>query len=237
MRSGRSASCHFGAHRQLSGADQADAQRIRSRVACSDQADDPSIHTSLIQSELDVARAAAAWFRAATPHRCRPLKTLYAALLADGRKKYVGGGLSPRSVQYVHAIIHRALRDAVKWGRLLRNPADVADPPKRQRIAFQSRPSGQQTSCANSSSEPVRVDLRPRTTSLRQRECGAAKRWACAGEILTSTTARHQIRQAVIAIKRTVMISTPKTKKGRRTVALDKGTVAELREHRKRRGC
>jgi hypothetical protein len=58
------------------------------------------------------------------------LNALYASLLADGRKNYAGGGLSPRSVQYVHAIIHRALRDAVKWGRLARNPAEAADPPK-----------------------------------------------------------------------------------------------------------
>ena len=58
------------------------------------------------------------------------LNALYASLLADRRKNYAGGGLSPRSVQYVHAIIHRALRDAVKWGRLARNPAEAADPPK-----------------------------------------------------------------------------------------------------------
>jgi integrase len=58
------------------------------------------------------------------------LNTLYAALLADGRKDHVGGGLSPRTVRYIHTILHRALKDAVKWGRLARNPADAADPPK-----------------------------------------------------------------------------------------------------------
>ena len=39
-------------------------------------------------------------------------------------------GLSPRTVRYIHTIIHRALKDAVRWGRLARNPADAADPPK-----------------------------------------------------------------------------------------------------------
>lgn len=58
------------------------------------------------------------------------LNTLYAALLTDGRKSYAGGGLSPRGVQYVHTILHRAFRDAVKWSRLVRNPAAAADPPK-----------------------------------------------------------------------------------------------------------
>lgn len=38
----------------------------------------------------------------------------------------------------------------------------------------------------------------------------------------------------VIAIKHTPVLGTPKTAKGRRTVTLDAGTVAALREHRKR---
>ena len=43
------------------------------------------------------------------------LNQLYAALLANGRKDHAGGGLSPRSVRYIHTIIHRALKDAVRW--------------------------------------------------------------------------------------------------------------------------
>jgi hypothetical protein len=40
----------------------------------------------------------------------------------EGRKDQIAGGLSPRSVRYIHTIIHRAFKDAVKWGRLVRNP-------------------------------------------------------------------------------------------------------------------
>ncbi|MDP9394454.1 MAG: site-specific integrase, partial [Actinomycetota bacterium] len=58
------------------------------------------------------------------------LNGLYARLLAEGRKDSEGGGLSPRSVRYVHTILHRVLKDAVKWGRLARNPGDAADPPR-----------------------------------------------------------------------------------------------------------
>ena len=39
-------------------------------------------------------------------------------------------GLDRRTVNYVHTILHRAFKDAVRWGRLARNPADAADPPK-----------------------------------------------------------------------------------------------------------
>jgi integrase len=41
----------------------------------------------------------------------------------------------------------------------------------------------------------------------------------------------------VIAVKHTAMLGTPKTAKGRRTVTLDSGTVAALREHRKRQAA
>ena len=55
------------------------------------------------------------------------LNALYALLLAgDGEHRR----LSPRSVAYVATILHRALRDAVRWNAIVRNPADAADPPR-----------------------------------------------------------------------------------------------------------
>jgi integrase len=38
--------------------------------------------------------------------------------------------LAPKTVIYIHSILHRALRDAVRWGYVVRNVADAADPPK-----------------------------------------------------------------------------------------------------------
>ncbi len=53
----------------------------------------------------------------------------YARLLARGRV-HGKGGLSPNSVHHVHAALHRALRDAVKWGYLQSNVASFAEPPR-----------------------------------------------------------------------------------------------------------
>jgi integrase len=39
-------------------------------------------------------------------------------------------GKSRRTVQYAHAILHRALDQAVKLGMLIRNPADAVDAPR-----------------------------------------------------------------------------------------------------------
>lgn len=42
-------------------------------------------------------------------------------------------GLSARTVRYHHAVIHKALQTAVKWGLLSHNVADAADPPGTRR--------------------------------------------------------------------------------------------------------
>lgn len=42
-------------------------------------------------------------------------------------------GKSRRTVQYLHAILHRALEQAVRWELLHRNPADAVDAPKPKR--------------------------------------------------------------------------------------------------------
>jgi integrase len=163
------------------------------------------------------------------------LNTLYASLLADGRKDYAGGGLSPRSVRYCHTIVHRALKDAVKWGRLARNPAEAADPPKAagrpesitwtadQLRSFLEATRGSRYSAAY---------LLLATTGLRRGEA-LGLRWSD----LDFDAGRAAIRQTVIAIRHTVMLGTPKTAKGRRTVTLDKGTLAALREHRRRQAA
>ena len=50
------------------------------------------------------------------------LASLYAALLAQG--------LAPRTVQYLHAVLHRALQDALRQGLVARNVADLVDAPR-----------------------------------------------------------------------------------------------------------
>ena len=40
-------------------------------------------------------------------------------------------GLAPRMVEYIHGILHIALRDAMRWSRVSRNVADAATPPPK----------------------------------------------------------------------------------------------------------
>jgi integrase len=58
------------------------------------------------------------------------LNRLYSDLLERGRKHgRQSPGLRPRTVRYVHTIIHAALDDAVRWRRVPLNAADQATPP------------------------------------------------------------------------------------------------------------
>ena len=57
------------------------------------------------------------------------INALYAKLALTG-KKDGKSGLTPLTIRHVHATLHRALKDAVRWERLTRNPIEAADPPR-----------------------------------------------------------------------------------------------------------
>lgn len=57
------------------------------------------------------------------------LNSLYGSL-AEGERP-----LSTKTIRYIHTIVHRAFKDAVRWGRLYRNPAASADPPRLAKSA------------------------------------------------------------------------------------------------------
>lgn len=60
----------------------------------------------------------------------RRLSSLQAPDLQALYSHLLGGGLSPTTVHHVHMLLHRALGQAVRWGLLSRNVADLTDPPR-----------------------------------------------------------------------------------------------------------
>jgi len=64
------------------------------------------------------------------------ISAAYATALTSGRRNGKGG-LSPRTVHHLHRVLNSALRQAVRWGLLNRNPADLdkKDRPKVERKA------------------------------------------------------------------------------------------------------
>ena len=156
------------------------------------------------------------------------INALYAQLLKEG-KVCGSGGLSANSVRRVHATLHRALNDAVRWDRLSRNPCDAADPP-RLRGTEEERTRAWTNLELRSFLEVVKNErlyplwLTLAMTGLRRGEA-LALRWAD----VDLERARLSVRRSLVPINGTVEVHEPKTSRGRRLVALDPFTVSVLK--------
>lgn len=71
------------------------------------------------------------------PIGARPIAKLSVLEVQAHLNKKHAGGLSPRSVAYIRAVLRAALKDAMKYGIVYRNVAALADPPKSERFEIQ----------------------------------------------------------------------------------------------------
>ncbi len=128
--------------------------------------------------------------------------------------------LSPRSVNHVHATIHRALAQAVKWGWVEKNVADLASPPK---VSDGKVVSIEPSALADFLREAHRRDPRiERIIAL------AALTGARRGELCGLKLSDCDLRGGLVTIRRAIKWSTqkgievgPTKTHAERTVALD----------------
>jgi len=163
------------------------------------------------------------------------LNKLYTALLESGRRLKVGG-LSPRSVRYVHVVLHKALKDAVDAGTLERNVAAKAKPPRANSVKAPEmawwKPADLRIFLDETKTEPLGPLFRVAAmTGMRRGEvCGV--RWSDVDLDKARIRVAHQlnvVRSPGAADGGLVFSERPKTDRGRRTVDLDPGTVAVLK--------
>jgi integrase len=160
------------------------------------------------------------------------LNDFYLHLLTNGRADGKGG-LSVRSVRYVHFVLHRALRDAMRWQLLTRNVTEAADPPKE---SARLRPE-----IRTWSPESLRAFLdgtrgdRRNVAWLLLASTGMRR-----GEVLGLRWADVDLRAAQLAIRQTLLTADmvtlfgePKSRRSRRVVALVTTTIEALQRHRR----
>ena len=155
------------------------------------------------------------------------LNAFYADLLADGRADGTGG-LSPKSVRHVHTMLHKALADAVRWGLLAKNPADAADPPKPARTEMKVwEPAQLRTFLDHVANDRLYAAwMLLVTTGMRRGEV-IGLRWSD----VDLPNRRVSVVQTLTSVDYKVVVSKPKTARGRRAVALDVATAAALKVH------
>lgn len=138
-------------------------------------------------------------------------------------------GLSIATRRLTHAVLHRALRDAVRWGRLTRNPAGMADPPARGASRASAWTAGELRRFLDHVADDHWFALwrLAATTGMRRGEL-AGLTWRA----LDLDAARLSVEQQLVPTRGGATFGPPKSSLSLRTVALDAVTVAALREHR-----
>jgi integrase len=167
------------------------------------------------------------------------LNRLWATLAETGNKRLApeaeARGLSSKSIENVAMTVHRMLKDAVRWGRLARNPADAADPPRRSVERPQIQAWDADTlrrfldACRTDADRLYALWVFLATTGLRRGEA-LGLRWSD----VDLDIGRARITHTIGLIRWQVVSGQPRTAAGRRPIALDPTTVAVLRDHRRR---
>jgi integrase len=158
------------------------------------------------------------------------INALYAHLASQGRVRGPGG-LSASSVRRVHEVLHSACRDAVRWGRLAANPVDAADPPKQsaehsERLSVWT---SAQLAAFLAGVDHDRLFALWRLLAMTGMRRGEALGLAWGD--LDMEIGRLSIRRAWVQVNGKPHMSEPKTRRSRRTIALDPVTLEAVKAH------
>jgi integrase len=139
-------------------------------------------------------------------------------------------GLSSTTVNTLHAMLHKALKDAVKWGLLARNVCDAVSVPRRAHYEIKPLTMEQAKILLDAAKQDPLEALwvLALTTGMRRGEMLALK-W----QDINFEQAMLQVRRIFTrAPGRRYIESEPKTEKSRRSIMLAAITVETLRQHR-----
>jgi integrase len=155
------------------------------------------------------------------------LNGLYGRLQTNGGRN--GRPLSARTVLAVHVAMSKALGDAARWGLVIRNVAQLADPPRPSRHDMQTWTAAQLRAFLDHVEDDrlYAAWLLAASTGMRRGEI-LGLRWPD----VDLDRGRVSVRQTVVVANYRVVVSQPKTNRGRRSIALDPRTVAALRAWR-----
>ena len=141
------------------------------------------------------------------------------------------GGLSTRTVQYLHVVLQRALKTAVRDGLIPRNPCEAVDPPQVRRKEIRPLDRDQVRALFEAAK-----DDRLEALHIVAVHCGLRQ-----GELLglkwddvDLEKGTLQVRRTLSAAKDSPTFSTPKTAKSRRRVNLTPTAIEALKRHSER---
>ena len=159
------------------------------------------------------------------------LKSLTPAHVRGFYREKLDAGLAPATVHKMHAVLHKALDQAVADGLIPRNAADALKLPRidREEIAPLTAEEANRLIEAARGDRLEALYVLAIHTGLRQ------------GELLALNWKDLDLEAGTLQVRRTLtrrggkhFLAEPKTKKSRRTVRLTVGAIAALQDHLKR---
>jgi integrase len=135
-------------------------------------------------------------------------------------------GLSPRTVQIIHATLHKALKQAVRWSLVPRNVCEVVVPPRVPRSEIKPLDTRQARKLLDTA-----LDTQPSFYALYVL---AVTRGMRSGEILGLQWQDVDLDAGTLQVRRTVFngaVSTPKTSRSNRGIRLPEIAVEALIRH------
>jgi integrase len=162
-----------------------------------------------------------------------PLTELKPQQLQKLYSEKLSSGLSARTVQICHVVIHKALKNAVRINLLSRNVADAVDKPKIQRPEMHPMSENDLNRFLDAARQGNYYALfyTYLFTGMRRSEL-LAVRW-CDIDLLGMQISVSRTMQYLNGVKKHVTFKEPKSKKSRRLIALSPSTVLVLEGHRK----
>lgn len=158
------------------------------------------------------------------------LQSFYTDKLRNGRVNGKGG-LSCKTVLTLHRIIHKALEQAMKWQLVLRNIADCVEPPKAKKYKAQILNEEEIRTLIDAVKEsemyiPILIAV---FTGMRRGEI-LGLTW----ENVNLSKGYILVQQALYSTSKGIIITSPKTEKSIRKIAISQTLVQELKKHKVR---
>jgi len=156
----------------------------------------------------------------------RHVQRLYATCLSQGR--------APGTVRTIHAVLHRAVKDAVRWGTVARNVVTLVSPPqvKRHEITPLSAAQARILLEVAQGDRFEALYVLALTTGMRLGEL-LGLQW----QDVDLPDGRLQVCHTLTRTPDGGRLTEPKTARSRRRIALTASAVDALRQHRARQAA
>lgn len=152
---------------------------------------------------------------------------------AKGKSKTLNSALSAKTVSDIAGVLHRAYRDAVRWDLIATNPISSArKPSKRTKEMTAWTPPELNTFIEAASSDRLFAIWHLAATSGMRRGELLGLTW----DNINFEAGKVSINNTRIRAGNTTIIETPKSRKSRRTFAIDERTLKALKKWKTKQG-